>query len=296
MKKTHHLKKAALLLLIGAACSCSNEATLDQELENTSATQDTYLNNNLETLTDRTTCSESSFPNLGPGATRGQADGCNDVSNPNNIGTLDCRSNAGGYSNSGDFGKYEITGSNTRFDGTRTRVERFFNSVRREANTSSRLSYRFVIDDLSDDQTCIVQAHATGDIVDGERTGQRAASAVFLLYATKSRNADTYNLHVHESTTPFTTTNRGTRTITFFRSIRKGVEYNLTYRTGYNANNQAFSAIRVYRGNDSKFMNFNHNYTSESVTTRYGAYEASDSGSDRSVSLRIKNTRFCRLN
>lgn len=296
MKKTHHLKKAALLLLIGAACSCSNEATLDQELENTSATQDTFLNNNLETLTDRTTCSESSFPKLGPGATRGQVNGCKDVSNPNNIGTLDCRSNAGGYSNSGDFGKYEIRGSNNRFDGTRTRVERFFNGVRRKANTSSKLSYRFVIDDLSDDKTCIVQAHATGSIVEGKRTGQQATSAVFLLYATKSRNADTYNLHVHESTTPFTTTNRGTRTITFFRSIRKGVEYNLTYRTGYDANNKAFSALRVYRGNNSKYMKFNHNYTTENVGTRYGAYGASDSGRDRSVSLRIKNTRFCRLN
>ena len=288
MKNEFILKKVSAILLISIAMSCSNEE-LETPLLNTT-------NNETLNTTARTSCTESSFPNLGPGATRGQVTGCNDVRSPNNIGTLDCRSESGGYSNSGPYGRYEINGSANRFDGTRTRVERFFNNVPRKSNTSSRLSYRFIIDDLSDDQTCIVQAHATGEILAGDRIGQTARSAVFLLYATKSNNPDVYNLHIHESTTPFTNLNRGTRTVTFFRSIRKGVEYNLTYRTGYNENNNAFSAIRVYRGEDSRFRNLNHNYTSESVTTRYGAYEASDSGADRSVSIRIRDTRFCRLN
>ena len=272
----------------------STEANNNTDVSNDN--QDTIeIDNNTDVAMEGINCSESSFPNLGPGATRGQVVGCEDVTMPNNIGTLDCRSESGGYSNSGLYGKYEINGSNKRFDGTRTRVERFFNRVSRNRNTSSELSYQFIIDDLSDDQTCIVQSHATGQILAGERVGQTARSAVFLLYATKTNDPNEYSLHVHESTIPFTSQNRGVRTITFLRNIKKGVEYNLTYRTGYNESNNAFSTIRVFRGADSQSMNLNHSYTSESVTTRYGAYEASDSGTDRSVSIRIRNTNFCRL-
>ena len=201
-------------------------------------------------------CEESSYPRLGPSALRGKS--CNDIANPSNIGTLDCRTDDGGYSeqqvrlNNGEqvtYGVYRITGSTKRYDGTRTRVERSFNTVKREANMASVFTAKFAIDDLSDGNTCIIQSHAGGEILSGLRTGQDARSAVFLLYAKKTSNSNVYELELHESTVPFTTSMRGERTRTFFRNIDKGVEYNIEYTTGYDASSDAYTTVKVFRNN-----------------------------------------------
>jgi hypothetical protein len=298
--KLTNFTKLGFAILLTTAFSCSSEdseTVLQNELTTETATN----------VANRTNCNETSFPNLGPGATRGQVRGCNDVSNPNNIGTLDCRSSEGGYRNvSGGFGEYSITGSTARFDGTRTRVERFFNSISRTANRTSTLTYSFIIDDVSSGSTCIVQSHATGRIVAGSRTGQDARSALFLLYVKRalrngspirdSSGREVYVLEVHESTTPFTSTNRGTRTITRLRNVTQGVQYNLSYRTGYDENRNAESRISVSGGGNTRSRNLQHNYTTERITTRYGAYEACDVCSDDEFQIRIKNTQFCRTN
>lgn len=246
-------------------------------------------------------CNETSFPNLGPSASSTQT--CTDVSNPLNTGTLDCRTDVGGYSqqsatvNGGSvtYGVYTIKGSTRRYDGTKTRVERSFNDVDRGVNKSTKFTAKFVIDDLSDGNTCIVQAHATGRIVAGEKTGQTARSAVFLLYAKKTSNANIYELEVHESTTPYTTTTGGGRTRTFFRNVTKGEEYTMEYTTGYDVNRNAFSIIKVFKNSaDSETTTLNHTYTTESVYTRYGAYGANDTN-DQTAKLKFRNTSFCRL-
>lgn len=305
MKKQFKLlvfRRLTLSLLLCGTLSCTPEGS-ESEL------QETDFQNTAQTpfnISARSSCNETSFPSLGPGATRGQVRGCNDAANPNNIGTLDCRSAEGGYANVGaGFGRYRITGSTARFDGTRTRVERFFNSLRHDDDASTTLNYSFIIDNLSSGLTCIVQAHATGEILSAnsnnqDRVGQDARSAVFLLYARQTgrrdnNNRELYNLEVHESTTPFTNVSRGNRTRTFFRQITQGVEYNLSYETGYE-DGDAFSKIRVYRGNDSRSRTLNHTYTSEAVVTRYGAYEACDVCEDDMVQIRIRNTQLCRSN
>ncbi|WP_158841615.1 hypothetical protein [Polaribacter sp. L3A8] len=286
-------KQILLVLFFGIiASSCSNE---DEMLLNNDSSEAGIesINDKEPTVYARVSCNETSFPTLGPSASSAQT--CNDATSPKNIGTLDCRTNSGGYSNFGNYGKYQITGSSTRYGGTKTRVERHFSDINRANNRNGKLSYRFVIDDLSDEQTCIVQAHAVGTIVAGQRVGQSAESAVILLYATKTSDPNKFNLYTHESTTPYTTTNSGARTVTFFRQVTKGLEYDLTFKTGYNSAGNAYTAIRVWRGESSKYKNLNHTYSTTGVYVRYGAYGANDTG-DRTATVRMKNVSFCREN
>lgn len=247
-------------------------------------------------------CEESGYPNLGPSALRGKT--CDDITNPSNIGTLDCRTDDGGYSEqqvnlgSGQqvtYGVYKNSGSTKRYDGTRTRVERSFNTVKRKANMASVFTAKFVIDDLSDGNTCIIQSHAGGEILSGLRTGLDETSAVFLLYAKKTSNSNVYELELHESTVPFTTTIRGERTRTFSRNIDKGVEYNMEYTTGYDDPNNAYTIVTVFRTNqDSKTAVLRHTFTTENVNTRYGAYETSDYN-DLTATIKYRDTRICRV-
>lgn len=246
-------------------------------------------------------CNETSFPDLGPGALRGKT--CNDILDPINIGTLDCRTDRGGYTQQNatltngsraTYGVYSVTGGTQRYDGTRTRVERFFNTLTRGVNKSSTFSTKFIIDDLSDGNTCIVQSHANGEILAGQKIGQEARSAVFLLYAKKTDNANIFELEVHESTTPYTTTTGGARTRTFFRNVIKGTEYTMDYTTGYNETNDAFSIITVFRDPaDSESDTLMHTYTTEDVVTRYGAYGTGDFN-DVTAELRFRDAKFCR--
>lgn len=307
MKKMKLLRGTNFILVailsLTLSCSRDNDPTEDiEQSPNTIALEAT-------SALAATSCNETSFPNLGPGATNGQASGCNDASSPNNIGTLDCRSSAtfGGYANvGGGFGRYRLTGSTARFDGTRTRVERFFNRVNRGENTSSTLNYEFIIDEVSSGATCIVQAHAEGEIVDGMREGETARSAVFLLYVKRalrngspirdSNGREVYVLETHESTVPFTNLNSGSRTITRLRNVTQGVSYNLSYKTGYNSNEEAESTITVSGGGNTRSSRLAHTYTSQSVTTRYGAYEACDVCDDDRFQIRIRNVELCRSN
>lgn len=306
MKKTTAIfLKLSVVLTLFIVTSCSNEEELFEnqglELEST----------DLKTtpiLMAATSCNETSFPNLGPGATSGQASGCNDSSNPNNIGTLDCRSSAsfGGYANvGGSFGRYRLTGSTARFDGTRTRVERFFNRVNRGSNKSSTLNYDFIIDEVSSGRTCIVQVHAEGEIKQGLRVGRDARSAVFLLYIKKanrrdSQNREIYIAEISESTVPFVSgpNGSGTRTTTFLRNITQGISYNLTCETGYDNSSMqlAESTVAISGGGNTVSRTLEHTYTAEGATTRYGAYEACDICSDDRFQIRIRNVDFCRTN
>lgn len=298
---TNSIKLGITLTLGIITFSCTSESA-----DVTSEESVAFENGSLSAKS--TGCNETSFPELGPKAKSGQVEGCNDASNPNNIGTLDCRSIEGGYANvGGGYGRYNIKGSTTRFDGTRTRVERFFNSVPRGKNNSATLNYQFIVDKVSSGNTCIVQAHAQGEILEGLRKGQDARSAVFLLYVKKSldrngrhrrdaRNREIYTLESHESTTPYTSQNRGARTKKFFRNITQGVPYKLTYKTGYNNSNKAESRLVVSGGGNTKSETFRHSFTTESVVSRYGAYEACDSCSDDEFQIRIKNTELCREN
>lgn len=300
-KLSNYIKLGVSLSLSIMTFSCTTESA-------DTTTEETIVFENGSLSAKRTGCNETSFPKLGPKAKSGQVRGCNDVSNPNNIGTLDCRSTEGGYANvRGGYGRYKIKGSTKRFDGTRTRVERFFSSVPRGKNNSATLNYEFIIDKVSSGSTCIVQAHAEGKILAGFRKGQQATSAVFLLYVRKSldkngkqrrdaKNREIYTLESHESTSPYTTQNRGARTKKFFRNITQGIPYKLTYKTGYNNSNKAVSSLVVSGGGNTISKTFRHTYTTESVVSRYGAYEACDTCSDDEFQIRIKNTKLCRAN
>lgn len=233
------------------------------------------------------TC-DTSFPNLGPNTF---PQPCSDTSGAFNIGTLDCRSSEsyGGYANvSGGWGSYKITGgTDVRYNGTKARVERFFNRVNRSPNKKTVLTGTFRIYDLSDGNTCIVQSHAGGDILEGVEKGQTNRSAQFLLYAKKSGNNIALDIHV--TTNPYTQTTGGSRTITFFRTLNYGEEYTFKYESGYDAQNKAFSLIKV--GETEEYIS--HNHTTERVYSRYGAYGTSDTG-DVTAHVQFKDIDHCR--
>ncbi|MDP5229616.1 MAG: hypothetical protein NWQ38_04430 [Cellulophaga sp.] len=304
--KNSNFKKVSILFLIYCSFSCGSslsEIAQTQGIEEEVAEETNNLPPfNPDTTTQQTDCEETVFPSLGPSALQSKV--CDDVINPLNIGTLDCRTDAGGYRNTTIntnnetvlYGEYSVTGSTKRYDGTKTRVERFFNPIRRGVLTSGKFSAKFIIDDLSNEQTCIVQAHAGGIIVAGQKEGQTATSAVYLVYATKTNEVDVFDLTIHESTTPYTTTTGGARTRTFFRNITKGKEYTMEAISGYNTNQEAFTTITIFStSTDSTTRTLNHTFTSERVTTRYGAYGASDSG-DTTAKISFRDAEFCRTN
>ncbi|WP_299119321.1 hypothetical protein [uncultured Winogradskyella sp.] len=286
MKKSNlqNLKKIALILLLTISISCSTNDVIDSSIDE-STLQESPDSTELHA---KASC-DTSFPNLGPGSPQS----CSDVSNPNNKGTLDCRTSEtyGGYDNiSGGWGRYKIIGGTIRYNNTKTRVERFFNTLSRSPNKETVLTGRFRIYDLSDGNTCIIQSHAGGLIKKGVEAGKKNSSAQFLLYARKVtvNGVNKIRLETHVTTNPYTPSGGG-RTVTNFKTINYGQEYTFRYETGYNSSNTAFSKIKV--GGTEK--NIIHNHTTERVYTRYGAYGTSDTG-DKTAHIQFKDINHCR--
>lgn len=269
------------LLMINLFFSCSSNSERDEAEINRA--DDDHSDASDHQICDGT----SDFPNLGPGSPQS----CDDVSNPNNKGTLDFRTDAsvGGYSNAlGDWGSYKITGVTVRYNGTKTRVERFFKTISRGINTKTVLTGSLRIRDLSDGNTCIIQSHAGGDILQGEEAGSTNRSAQFLLYAKKTSDG-AIMIETHVTVNPYTTNTEGSREVKDFKTLNFDQEYTFTYETGYDASGVSFSKIAV--GSSEKYIT--HNHTTERVYTRYGAYGTGDTG-DVTAHVEFKEVNLCR--
>jgi hypothetical protein len=270
-----------LILVLSLLVSCAPDSEIEptQDKSTTEETPSTYQN-----------CDDvSDLPNLGPEASGSQA--CDDVANPNNNGTLDCRTDntIGGYENIGvDWGSYKITGGSIRYGDTRTRVERFFKTVYHGLNKKTILIGHFKIRDLSDGNTCIIQSHAGGDILKGKEVGSANRSAQFLLYAKKTTN-NKIKLETHITVNPYTANTGGARDVKDFKILNYNQEYAFKYETGYDADGTAFSKIKI--GDTEKHIE--HNHTTERVYTRYGAYGTSDTG-DVTAHIEFKDVQLCR--
>ena len=277
-----------LILIVSLAVACSSDSNEEDQL---------FEEPKKESPTDHETpiipqtCDATSdFPNLGPSASQSQS--CDDVSNPNNQGTLDCRTDntIGGYENLGnDWGSYKITGGEIRYDGTRTRVERFFKNMNQGKNKKTILSGSLKIIDLSDGNTCIIQSHAGGEILKGEEIGNTNRSAQFLLYAKKG-SGNTVQLQTHTTINPYTTETGGARDVKNFATLNYNQEYTFIYETGYDADGIAFSKIKI--GSTEKHIK--HTHTTERVYSRYGAYGTGDSG-DVTAHVEFKDIALCRV-
>ena len=284
--KIQLIGKNGLILFLALLMSCSSDSENESEKEETMIEEPKDDNSN---PTPNQICDGvSNFPNLGPSASQSQS--CNDVSSPNNQGTLDCRTDntVGGYENlSNDWGSYKITGGEIRYDGTRTRVERFFKTISQGTNKNTILTGTLKIVDLSDGNTCIIQSHAGGNILKGEEAGSTNRSAQFLLYAKKS--SDKIQLETHITINPYTTDTGGGRDVKKFKILNYNQEYTFVYETGYDSDGTAFSKIIV--GDTETYIE--HNHTSERVYTRYGAYGTSDTG-DVTAHIEFKEVNLCR--
>lgn len=281
------IQLSLMISLVALTLACTTDSENEPEKEETiiETPKDENPNPNANQNCDIV----SDFPNLGPGATQSQS--CNDVSNPNNQGTLDCRtdSTVGGYENSdNNWGNYKITGGEIRYDGTRTRVERFFKTISQGTSKKTILTGTLKIVDLSDGETCIIQSHAGGDIIKGEEVGSTNRSAQFLLYASKT-SGNKIKLVNHVTINPYTTETGGARDRQEFKTLDFNKEYIFTYETGYDADGTAFSKIKV--GDTETYIE--HNHTTERVYTRYGAYGTSDTG-DVTAHVAFKAVSLCR--
>lgn len=278
-----------LVSLCTIIVSCSSASDADEPI--TEEPTDDKSNTPENSSNTKQYCDETSdFPNLGPSASSAQS--CDDASNPNNIGTLDCRTNntIGGYENLTDgWGSYKIRGGAIRYDGTKTRVERFFKTLSRGTNKKTILSGILKIIDLSDGNTCIIQSHAGGNILKGEEAGSTNRSAQFLLYAMKTSD-NKIKLENHITNNPYTTETGGARNKQEFKILDFNKAYDFVYETGYDENGAAFSKIKI--GDTEKYIE--HNHTTERVYSRYGAYGTSDSG-DITAHLEFKDITLCRI-
>lgn len=275
-------------ILILFVTSCSKESSLNlEDIKTEEPKEDTTTPDN--NPVENQDCDETTdFPNLGPSALNSQS--CDDVLSPNNKGTLDCRtdSNVGGYENLADgWGSYKVTGGEIRYDGTRTRVERFFKSINQKKNKKTILSGSLKIVDLSDGNTCIIQSHAGGEILKGEEMGSTNRSAQFLIYAKKG-SGNTVQLQTHTTINPYTTETGGARDVKNFATLTYNQEYAFIYETGYDADGSAFSKIKI--GSSENYIK--HTHTTERVYSRYGAYGTGDSG-DVTAHIEFKNIALC---
>lgn len=294
MKKQFLKYRNSYILIFGLflfiSTSCSNESEPEITIENVQSEEpkeDNSQNNNPPT--DQNCDEVSDFPNLGPSASGSKS--CDDVLIPNNKGTLDCRTDntVGGYKNLADgWGSYKVKGGTIRYDGTRTRVERFFKRITQGENKKTILSGFLKIIDLSDGNTCIIQSHANGTILKGEETGSDNRSAQFLIYAKKG-SSNKVQLETHTTINPYTSDTGGARDVKNFTTLNYNQVYEFVYETGYNVSGVAFSKIKI--GNAEVFIE--HNHTTENVVTRYGAYGTSDSG-DVTAHIEFKNIELCR--
>ncbi|RED47824.1 hypothetical protein [Seonamhaeicola aphaedonensis] len=279
----------SIFLLFCISCSSKPTSEVEQEDSATEEPKDSITPEN-NTPTNQNCDDPSDFPNLGPSALGSKS--CDDVSNPNNKGTLDCRTDStlGGYENLADgWGSYKIIGGPIRYDGTKTRVERFFKRLQQGTNKKMILSGSLKIIDLSDGNTCIIQSHANGDILKGEEAGSANRSAQFLIYAKKGAN-NKVQLETHTTTNPYTSDTGGARDVKDFTTLNYHQDYDFVYETGYDADGTAFSKIKI--GNIKVFIE--HNHTTEDVVTRYGAYGASDEG-DVTAHVEFKDVELCRV-
>lgn len=285
--KKRILLTASLISLFSLISSCSSESDTEEPIIEE---QNDDKPNTPENPVNTQNCDETSnFPNLGPSASQSQS--CDDASNPNNSGTLDCRTDTtlGGYENTVDgWGSYKITGGTIRYDGTRTRVERFFKTISQGTSKKTILSGTLRIVDLSDGNTCIIQSHAGGDILKGEEAGSTNRSAQFLVYAMKT-SGNKIKLENHVTINPYTTETGGARDIQEFKILDFNKEYDFVYETGYDENGTAFSRIKI--GDTEKHIE--HNHTTERVYSRYGAYGTSDTG-DLTAHVEFIDVNLCR--
>ncbi|WP_298551384.1 hypothetical protein [uncultured Algibacter sp.] len=161
--KPQLIGKSVLFLFLALLMSCSTDSENKVEKEETIIEE---AEDDSSNPTPNQVCDEvSDFPKLGPSASQSQS--CDDISNPNNQGTLDCRTDntVGGYENlTNGWGSYKITGGEIRYDGTRTRVERFFKTISQGISKKTILIGTLKIVDLSGGNTCIIQSHAGGNI------------------------------------------------------------------------------------------------------------------------------------
>ncbi len=276
---------APIIILCSLVIACSSESDTDEQMIEEPKDDKPDVPENPQQDCDE----QSDFPNLGPSASQSQS--CDDVSNPNNQGTLDCRTDntVGGYENlDNDWGSYKITGGEIRYDGTRTRVERFFKTISQGTSKKTILTGTLKIVDLSDGETCIIQSHAGGDILKGEEVGSENRSAQFLLYASKTSD-NKIKLVNHVTINPYTTETGGARDRQEFKTLDFNKEYDFVYETGYDETGTAFSKIKV--GNTETYIE--HNHTTERVYTRYGAYGTSDTG-DVTAHIEFKAVSLCR--
>lgn len=271
----------SIFLLVCLIISCDDKSTIEETIIQE------QIDNNANPSKD---CDEiADFPDLGPSAA--QSKSCDDVDNPNNKGTLDCRTDksVGGYENIGnEWGSYKVIGGAIRYDGTRTRVERFFKNISQGINKKTTLSGSLKIIDLSDGNTCIIQSHAGGKILKGVEAGSTNKSAQFLVYAKKTSN-NKIKLETHVTTNPYTESTGGSRDVIEFATLNYNQEYEFVYETGYDDNGTAFSKIKI--GAIEKYTK--HTHTTEQVYTRYGAYGTGDSG-DVTAHIEFKNVALCR--
>ncbi len=285
--KLQLIGKSGFILYLALLVSCSSDSESESEKEETMIEEPEDDNSN---PTSNQVCDDTSdFPNLGPSASQSQS--CNDVSNPNNQGTLDCRTDntVGGYENlANGWGSYKITGGEIRYDGTKTRVERFFKTISQGISKKTILTGTLKIVDLSDGNTCIIQSHAGGDILKGEEAGSTNRSAQFLVYAKKTTD-NRIKLETHVTTNPYTTDTGGARDVQDFKTLNYNEAYPFVYETGYDDKGTAFSKLKI--GETEKHVE--HTHTTERVYSRYGAYGTSDDG-DVTAHVEFKNVELCR--
>jgi len=231
---------------------------------------------------------------------------CTDVSNPINVGRLDCRAQTpsgqarAGYREFNNYGVYTIYGGFTSDTRRAVRVERRFKNFKRGASKTALFKTTFKISDISASHTYIAQTHASKNVVVGPCKGKKHTSAFWLLRAEpKPGNANKIDLYREESVRPYVQGGtgdcaRGSRTKTYLMTIDRNKDYSLEVKTGYNSSQRSFAEIII----DGRKFRKNQTFTTEEMYFRFGAYRAHASGSNsnRKAVVRFKNTEYCHPN
>lgn len=291
MRPIFHLSKHTfgmllLFCLLFALSSCEKETLVTSD--------DTRGKFNESESFEKRVCGNPSAPGTS------EIQSCNDVSSPINVGRLDCRATTprgaatAGYREWNNRGVYTIYGGFTADQERSVRVERRFPNFARGVNKTARFRAWFKISDLSTSHTYIAQTHGSKNVIgySGGCNNRKHTSAMYLLRVERNPwNSNQYDVYREETSVPFASGCTGSRTKTFLRTINRNEDYYLEIVTGYNSSQDAY--VRIQIGNDS--WTKKHPFNTQEMYFRYGAYNASKSGSNfqRKSVVRFGWTEYC---